>query len=76
MLLRAAPGTLNVVPNRLVAVGVTPALSLGFAAAPLSASAGKPASIHTLEATAIDSNKISLDSLKGKPTIIVNVASR
>jgi len=57
-----------------------PALSAGLAASltttAAAAAAAPPASILSLHATAIDKSTVDLSTLKGKPVLILNVASR
>lgn len=76
VLLRAVPTLSRGVVPRLAAAAVVPTLSTSLASASFSAAAVAPASIHQLEATAIDSSKVALSGLRGKPLLIVNVASR
>ena len=55
---------------------IVPILPLGFAAPMCALAEAAAASLHPLNAKAIDGSKLRLQTFEGKPLIIVNVASR
>jgi hypothetical protein len=77
MLVRAVPALAQRASSRLLAVAAPASLlaPLG-AAATLTTQAERSSSIHALAPRGMDGGAVALDNFRGKPIVVVNVASR
>ena len=61
---------------RLATRSAAAAATAGFTRRLMTAEATPAASIHAFKAAKLDGTELALDSLAGKPAIVVNVASQ